>query len=61
MGIAQYALNDIIHFVVFTVGGEMGKSIYYEFIDNKTAVSTTPLPYSETTSYKENCIFSLNI
>ena len=52
--ISDYDVNDVIHFVVFTVGGEMDKSIYYGFIDNETAVSTTPLPYSESTTYSEH-------
>ena len=51
--ISDYDVNDVIHFVVFTVQGEMDKSIYYGFIDNETAVSTTPLPYSESTTFSE--------
>ena len=51
--ISEYDLNDVIHFVVFTIEGEMDKSIYYGFMDNETVVSTTPLPYSESTTFSE--------
>ena len=53
IGISEYELNDNIHFVVFTIEGEMDKTIYYGFIDNINSPSNTSLLYSKSTTYSE--------
>ena len=49
--ISRYELNDVIHFVIYIVDGEMNKAIYYGFTNNSNDISNTFLIYSASTSY----------
>ena len=51
--ISKDDLNDLIHFVVYTIYGEMGRTIYYGFIDNINEPNNTKLSYSKDTTYNE--------
>ena len=52
--ISKDDLNDLIHFVVFTIDGEMDRTIYYGFIDNINDPNNTILSYSKGSTYNEH-------
>ena len=52
--ISKDGLNDIIHFVVYTIYGEMDRTINYGFINNKNEPNSTQLSYSKSSTFNEH-------